>query len=314
MILPKKRLSFSSRRYRRQGFKRIFVLLVLMSAAAGIYLYIRNRENLLNFFNKPSRNEMIMDLWENQKYGDLITYCESILAKKPADFDALVFRGFSGFYEGASRVNLEEKLPYVDDSVFYLRKAVLFDDKKMKPQIDYVLGKAYYHKGKYYSDLSIKYLEKSLSENYEGKDTYEYLGLAYAELGRKEKSAECFETAAEKNPSDVLFFILAQVYIDLGNFEKAEEYLLRSNNKTTDSQIEEKNLFLLAQIYEGRSDTIKAEDCYQRIIQKNPGSADAYYKLGLLYETAGDKIKARAEWRKALRADPEHYGTRLKLF
>ncbi len=225
-----------------------------------------------------------------------------------------MFRGFASFYEGVSRVNLEEKLPHMDDSVSYLRKAVIFDNTRFRPQIDYILGKAYYHKGKYYSDLAVKYLERSLAGNYEGKDIFEYLGLAYSELGEKEKSLHYFEKAVEHNQSDILFYILAQVYMELGNLAKAEENLLRSNNKTSDWQIEEKNLFLLGQIYESRQDMIKAEECYLKIVEKNPRSADAYYKLGLLYETTGDRIKARAEWRKALRADPEHYGTRLKLF
>jgi hypothetical protein len=42
--------------------------------------------------------------------------------------------------------------------------------------------------------------------------------------------------------------------MELGNLAKAEENLLRSNNKTSDWQIEEKNLFLLGQIYESRQD------------------------------------------------------------
>ena len=314
MILPERRFSFSSKKRRKQGFKRFAFLLILILMAGGVYLSVKNRNTLKKIINKPTRNDVIMEMWDNQKYSDLIEYCDKILEKEPSSFDALMFRGFSSFYEGAAKVSLEDRLPLIDDAVFFLRKAVLFDEKKMRPQIDYVLGKAYYHKGRYYCDLSVKYLEKSLSENHVGKDTYDYLGLAYAELGNKVKSAEYFEIAAENNPSDILFLILAQVYIDLGKSDKAEEYLLRSNNKTADPQIEEKNLFLLGQIYQDRNDMLKAEDCYQRIIQKNPRSADAYYKLGLLYETAGDKIKARAEWRNALRADPEHYGTRLKLF
>lgn len=237
-----------------------------------------------------------------------------MLEQNPADVDALIFRGFSSFYEGNSKVSYEDKLPFIDDSVFSLRQAVLFDDKRMKPEIDYVLGRCYYHKGKYYADLSVKYLENSIAEEYVRKDSYEYLGLAYSELGNMEKSARYFEMAAENNPSDILFSLLAQIYIDLGSINLAEEYLLRSNNRTTNPQIEEKNLFLLGQIYEDKKDMIKAEECYLRIIQKNLKSADAYYRLGLLYEIAGDKIKARAEWRKALRAEPQHYGARLKLF
>ena len=42
-------------------------------------------------------------------------------------------------------------------------------------------------------------------------------------------------------------------------------------------------------------------------------SADAHYGLGVVYELQGDMIKARAEWRKALKFDPLHIKTRAKL-
>jgi tetratricopeptide (TPR) repeat protein len=243
-----------------------------------------------------------------------MAYCDSLLAENQSDFDLLMFRGFASFYEGILRVNYEERLPFIDDSIFHLRKAILFDEKKMRPQIYYVLGRAYYHKGRYYCDQSIKYLEKAVAENYIGKDTWEYLALNYVELGNKKKSVECFEKAAEINPSDILFSMLAQIYMDLQSFNLAEEYLLKSNNKTDNPVIKEKNFFLLGQFYENKKDFTKAMECYQNIISNNSRSADAYYRLGLLYELAGDKIKARAEWRKALRVNPQHYSTKLKLY
>ena len=315
MFLSEKKSNYSLE-WRRKWKKKRIILFFFIIILTGISVYYlnKNKESFKKIVNKPSKNEIIIDLWENQKYMELINYCDSLLEQNPAAADLLVFRGFASFYEGNSKVNYEDKLPFIDDSVFYLRKALIFDNEIMKPQVDYVLGRSYYHKGKYYADLSVKYLEKSIEEGYIGKDSYEYLALAHAELGNKEKSAHFFELAAENNPSDILFSLLAQIYIDLNSFNLAEDYLIRSNNRTTNQQIEEKNLFLLGQIYENRNDLIKAGECYQRIIQKNSKSADAYYRLGLLYEIEGDKIKARAEWRKALRIDPQHYGARLKLF
>jgi len=315
VFLSEKKSNYSAEWRRKRGKKRIVLLFfILILAGVSIFYLNKNKESFKKIVNKPSKNEIIMELWENQKYMELINYCDSLLEQSPAAVDILIFRGFASFYEGSSKINYEDKLPFIDDSVFYLRKAIIFNSEKMRPQINYVLGRSYYHKGKYYADLSVKYLEKSVDEGYIGKDSYEYLALAHTELGNKEKSALYFELAAENNPSDILFSLLAQLYMDLGSLNLAEDYLIRSNNRTTNQQIEEKNLFLLGQIYEGRNDLIKAGECYNRIIQKNSKAADAYYKLGLLYEIEGDKIKARAEWRKALRIDPQHYGARLKLF
>ncbi|MCL2480919.1 MAG: hypothetical protein FWF38_04350, partial [Spirochaetaceae bacterium] len=229
MFLSEKKSNYSVEWRRKRKKKRIILLFfIIILTGVSIYYFNKNKESFKKIVSKPSKNEIIVDLWENQKYMELINYCDSLLEHSPAAADFLVFRGFASFYEGNSKVNYEDRLPFIDDSVFYLRKALVFDNEKMRPQINYVLGRSYYHKGKYYADLSVKYLEKSVDEGYIGKDSYEYLALAHAELGNKEKSAYFFELAAENNPSDILFSLLAQIYIDLGSLSQAEDYLIRS--------------------------------------------------------------------------------------
>lgn len=314
MFSKNRNFGYSARRDRKNVLRKFLTVLILLFLAIGVWLYIKNAENLKQIIIKPSNNEIIEEMWQNGKYSELIRYCEGFLEEYPDNSDAMMFRGFASFYQGVSFVNLEDQLPFMDSAVFYLRKAVLFESDKMRPEIDYVLGKAYYHKGKYYNDLSVKYLESAVAGGYTGQDLCEYLALAYGKLGNRKKSAEYFEIAARVNPSDILFSLLAQTYIGMNNFEKAEEYLLISNEKTNNPKVEEKNLFLLGQIYENKNDLIKTEECYRKIIEINPRSADAFYKLGLLYEKKKDSIKARSEWRRALRIDPAHYGARLKLF
>ena len=58
----------------------------------------------------------------------------------------------------------------------------------------------------------------------------------------------------------------------------------------------------------------KAEDQYKKIIEINPASADAHYFLGEIYLKYGKEVEARAEWRKAEKIDPSHYGARLRLY
>jgi len=62
---------------------------------------------------------------------------------------------------------------------------------------------------------------------------------------------------------------------------------------------------------EQKLDEAKAE--FDTILEKDPNSADAHYGLGVIYETQGDLIRSRAEWRKAIRLDPVHPGARAKL-
>ena len=315
MQLPGERFSFNQRKKKKKNTAKLILLIVVIAAVSfPVYKTVKKGSIILPFDRKPGKNEKIMAMWESHQYAELITYTEELLSKNSTDFHALVFNGFSNFYEGLSHFSLEERIPYIDQSVVSLRKALVFNDKNLTAEIYYVLGKAYYHKGHFYTDLAVKYLEKSIAGDFIGEDVYEYLGLIYSAAGRKDKSAENFEKAVEKNPSDLLYLSLAQVYLELGKDESAEEYLIRTSNKTTDNELEEKSYFLLAEIYEKRNDIIKMEDMLKKILQNNPRSADAYYKLGEIYERNGDNVKARAEWRKALRIDPEHYGARLKLF
>ena len=314
MQLPGERFSFKQKRKRKRILGKVLILIIVAAVSYPVYNIVKKGNIILPFSNNPGKNEKIMAMWESHQYEDLIKYTDELLTKNSTDFHALVFNGFSSFYEGLSHFSLEERIPYIDKAVVSLRKALVFNDKNLTAEIYYVLGKAYYHKGHFYTDLAIKYLEKSIANNFQGDDVYEYLGLIYSAAGQKEKSAENFEKAVEKNPSDLLYLALAQVYLELDQDSKAEEYLIRTSNKTSDNELEEKSYFLLTEIYEKRNDIIKMEDMLKKILHKNPRSADAYYKLGEIYEKNGDNVKARSEWRKALRIDPEHYGARLKLF
>ena len=59
-------------------------------------------------------------------------------------------------------------------------------------------------------------------------------------------------------------------------------------------------------IYLEREDFDAAEKEFNLILEKNENSADAYYGLGVIYESQGDVVKARSEWRKALRIQNNH--------
>ena len=62
---------------------------------------------------------------------------------------------------------------------------------------------------------------------------------------------------------------------------------------------------------EGNYDDAEAE--YNYILQKDENNADAHYGLGLIYESKGDSIKARAEWRKCLKIQFNHPGALKKM-
>ena len=64
---------------------------------------------------------------------------------------------------------------------------------------------------------------------------------------------------------------------------------------------------------EARSESQKARDQIELVISENADSAEAHYRLGIMYQKAGDAIKARSEWRRAVSIDPMHAAARQKL-
>ncbi len=316
MILPEDRYSFSSKK-RRQGLSGKFFLILIIAAVVigGSVFAVFNWGLFLQETNSDKTDSSILyELWQTRQYTAIIDRCRALLQENPMNPEALVFYGFANFYEGVAQYSFEDKVEYFDNSIFALRKAELIEKHPFPGPTQYVLGKAYYHKGRFYMDLALEYLQNSIDMGYIGEDTYEYLGLAYSELEQYENSAEAFLKAAEENPSDILFLTLAQTYYKMDDMQLAEEYLIRTINKTEDVSIEEKSRFLLAQIYMDDGELIKAENQYQEVLKDNTESAEAHFNLGKIYENMGDTIKARAEWRNALKIDPSHYGARLKYY
>ena len=58
----------------------------------------------------------------------------------------------------------------------------------------------------------------------------------------------------------------------------------------------------------------KAAESFDKVLNLNPGSADAYYYMGEMYEAKGEMQKAKAQWRKAYNLNPDHHKSKLKLF
>ena len=314
MILPDNRYSFNTKKKRKKTLLLFFFAAILLIAGGIVLFNNYNSEKQIRLINSEPTEDSLLDLWDKKKYDEIIQKCEEQLKKKPLDYQALSFTGFSYFYKGVAQFTIEEKYPMLDKAIIYLRKADMLQNEPFPGRIKYILGKTYFHKGKYFTDLSIKYIEDSIKEGFIAEDSYEYLGLAYINLDLYQKGIDYFLLAAENNPSDTLYLVLGQSYYKTNNLNKAEEYLIWTLNSTKDIILEQKSRMLLGKIYQETDKQLKAEEQYLKVLEINPKSADAYYYLGEIYESLRDRAKARFSWRKALEIDPYHYGARLKLY
>ncbi|MBT3274524.1 MAG: tetratricopeptide repeat protein [Spirochaetales bacterium] len=289
------------------------IILVVVAGATAVVIW--QWKSLAGIFSKEPQNEFSFEeLWNSQRYEEINNTGEEILVNEPLNSEALLYNGFSYFYRGVNQFSFEEKIVFIDRAIQNLRKAKILDVGELYGPLLYVLGKAYYYKGKYYSDLAILYLNEAAAAGYVGDDTYEYLGLAYSDLSNYEKSVASFTTAVASNPTDMRYLALAQAYFNQGNVEKAEEYLVRTLNKTRDPAVEKRTRFLLGKIYYESDQYIKAEDQYNKIIESDPKSADAYYFLGEIFLAYNKAVEARNYWREASRIDPSHYGANRRLY
>ncbi|MBP5739779.1 MAG: tetratricopeptide repeat protein [Spirochaetia bacterium] len=288
--------------------KKFFIVLLVIIGILIFYWGLQNRTVHLPFSDD---GVSYTEMWDKKQYAEIISYGSTVLEKNPMDRNTLIFTGYANFFQGISILDMEERTACMERAVVLLRKALLTNGKE-NTDVMYVLGKAYYHLGYFYCDLSIKYLTEALDHHCESKDIYEYLGLAYSKLDMWSHAIENFEKSMEVNPSDVLTLTIAQEYIKAGNMDKAGYYLDRAGSDN--AVLNEKKLLLQGQRHLGLKEFDKAVEYFSKVLDLNPGSADAYYYIGEVYEAKGELQKAKAQWRKAYNLNPEHHKSKLKLF
>src|SRR6056297_2215628 len=163
------------------GFGTVFMLDALDIAPLGI----RRADNDL------------LRLWNESDYDAVLQTANAILEDRPFDGEALTFGGFAEFYTGIEIVEQSVQRDHLSRSIALLRKALHVPRAPLAAERDYVLAKAYYHKGDEYVDLSVRYMERSLENGYVATDSRTYLGLGYARLGQYEASVAWLERAIE---------------------------------------------------------------------------------------------------------------------
>lgn len=260
----------------------------------------------------PSVSSLYKD-WEQNDYLSVYEKSGLILNKRSLDGSVLALHGFASYYLFTQQIDSTIAQTYLVSAITNLRNAWYRVSESEKPQIAYVLGKAYYQKGFFYADLAMKYLEIAKQSDMKFDDLSEFYGLSASLLGDYNTSIEAFIDALSKQPSDLLLFTLAQNYLNLQNYEKAKQYFIETIRLTKDELLILKCRNMLGNVFLLELNYTDAANEFNTIIEKDPNFADAHYGLGVIYESQGDLIKARAEWRKAIRLNPVHPGARSKL-
>lgn len=289
---------------------------------SGIIIFI----SLLSFilyhfiFKNFSEKTSISDLkqaWNKYDYETVYNASSEILIEKPFNNSALTYHGYSAFYLAVSQTDTALAQAYLDEAINSMRNAIPNAKSSLIPQLEYMLGKAYFYKNSintyYYADLAIKYLLAAKKHGYEANDIPEYLGLSYAALGQTKESISSFTEALLIRESDTLLLSIAEQYYKLEQPSAAKQYLFRIIQNSENDELVIKSRNLLANIYIDEKSYSDAKTEFELILKKNKNFADAYYGLGVIYEKQGDLVKARAEWRKALKLQVNHANALSKI-
>jgi len=310
MLADKTRSRYGRQIYRLKRIRNIiFALLVICVLSASVFAISR--------INKNGNNEKrdLLRVWNEGDFEQAYEISRNALLEKPVDYFFLTVNGFSAYQLGISQINSYDKLQYIDESIFSLRKAMLKKEASADGRIFYVLGKAYGYKGNEYADLAVKYLEMANNLSYEARDIPEYLGLAYAAYGDYRNSVAAFSLAfsPEKEPSDNLLLSIARSYIAMEEYNMAAFYLKHCIDTSLDTKSIIVSRFLLAEVFIASGDYDNAGQQFLIILNETGENAEAHYQLGELYNLQGDTTRARSEWRIANRQDPAHQRARARL-
>ena len=291
---------------------RVAAVIVLLSVIAlstwyGINKYQQGRITIKN----------IKEAWSVYDYQKVYELSKAFLQNDTYNNTALTYYSYACFYLAQAQTDTQQAQSYLDECINNIRVALYEADNSLIPQLQYMLGLAYFSKNTitthYYADLAVKYLLLAKENGYEADDIAEYLGLSYASLGMTMESISAFTEALLVRESDSLLLSIAEQYYKAKELNASEQYLFRIIKNSDNEDIVLKSEILLGNIYIDKEDYDAALEEFENVLKKNENSADAHYGIGVIYEKQGNIVKARSEWRKALKIQVNHPGALQKM-
>ncbi len=296
----------------------VFIIAVALSAAVfGAYHFVKSKlHSESSFFTLRTK-------WRDSDYQGVYSVSNAILYERPFNHTALMFHGYAAFFLSAAETDTVRAFELIDEAIINIRQSLLSAKSTNKdiPQLEYMLGKAYFYKDTlssygYYADLAVRYLLSAANRGYKADDISELLGLSYAALGMTMESISSFTEALLVRESDILLLSIAEQYFNAGQYPASEQYIRRISEECKDEKIVQKGKLLLGEIYLAEEQLAEAEAVFQSMVDELGNideAADAYYGLGRVHEKRGDLIKARNALRKAYAIRKNHPGVLAAL-
>jgi tetratricopeptide (TPR) repeat protein len=184
-----------------------------------------------------------------------------------------------------------------------LRQALATDPQN--PSLYYQLGGRLEKNGRY--DEAFELYRTALSKGIESGRLHSRIADLLVRRGEKDAAIAEYEKASKINPADLdSQNNLATAYLEKGRIADAErvfKWILANDAGYAAAQ----NGLGLVSIQ--KQDANAARAYFERSVQLDPDLAEAHMNLGILYQMAGDRARARSSFEAFLaKASPEEYG------
>lgn len=313
MRLPETRFTTTVRR-RGLSVALLVVLAVVAAGITGAVLWFTRAQSPLLPVNAAAVSEQsLFDLWNERRFEELIEASDTILEQSPLDSTALALRGFAFFYRAMDEIDVEERQALLSFAVQDLRRALLNHSHPLRVQINYVLGKTYFHRGQYYQDLALESLQTARDGGMDPVDSYEYMGLAARALGRVDEAVGYFTIAVERSRQPIHVLTLAETLMEDQRWSEAEHYFRLAAESSEETVLRQQALLSLGRVMRLTERYSEALEIYLAVVEENPSSAEARFGMGEVYLALGDNDRARFEWREAVRRNPNHIESLQRL-
>ncbi len=162
-------------------------------------------------------------------------------------------------------------------------------------------------------ELALEHLKRAISLNPEFAEAHFNLGTVLAALpGHMEEAIHHFETSLQLQPTQIgVYFSLANAYAASRQFDKAIRYYETILSHMPDFAPAHAHLANILATYPER--VPEAIRHYDQAIRLNPEYVDAHNGLALIYAQSGRLDKAKENWEKVLRIDPQNKIARENL-
>lgn len=308
-------INSNSKTYDKSSNKSTFVFIIAIIVIAllisGIILLVKQNP----FNSNANQKKYNMKLFANKEYVDLVKKLDIELKKNPFNVENLLYEGYCYLLLGEDEKNIERRKKYFSLSLSSLRKAMaigVYDKNELN--LFFSIGKIYYYMGDAYYKIAINYLEKSLKLGNKRKDLFYILGLTYSNIGKYEDAIKYYNESLKIEDDVLVTLAIGITYSKNNDFNNAKKFIEKVINTTNEPKIKEKSLFIMGQILFDQQQFNESEKYFQKVIEMNENSANAFFYLGEIFLSYGDKVKARSYWRKTLDIDPSHIRALKRIY